>query len=284
MSQNKDFKCERCLMPFSSKQRYNSHINRIKKCEPSPHADPIAFEEKLLAIKYNNSDVPMCKYCKKTFSKKFYLERHLESVNTRCYIERNIEHEKGATIINHINNISNCINNNIIPIMLYEHGKESIKHVTKDMMLKMLEQPSFIKFCVDLMKVTYFDRKVPKNNNWFIAYPKNDKAGIQFNHETYQFERKPTIDIIDDKFSNMLDLFQPLIEEIYKEDEETQNLTHMQRMNVRKYYGYFGVMQISKESPDIYNAIHDLAYNMRVVPMTTFKELGLDAKYLSIKF
>lgn len=280
MSQEKDsleiyantpYICPRCLLPFSSKQRYKSHINKLKKCEGN-----------LLSIKGGVDWT--CMYCKKTFEKKFNYERHLISTNSRCFIERHESKKEKEIYGTIINNINNSINNNIMPVMFVEHGKECIKHITKEMMLKMLGQPNFIKFCVDLMKVTYFDRKVPKNNNWFIAYPKNDKAGIEFNHDTYRFERKPTVDIIDDKFSNMLDLLQPLIEEIYREDEQTQNLTHVQRMNIRKYYGYFGVMQISKECPEIYEAIHDLAYNMRVVPMATFKEQGLDAKYLSIKF
>jgi hypothetical protein len=277
----KNYQCERCLVFFSSKQRYNSHINKLKTCDISPLSSVV--DNNLLAIK--GVDIIKCKYCNKLFDKKYRLERHLNSVNSKCYIERHArksDEGKYGTIINNINNSIN--NNNILPLIFVEHGNECVKHITKEVMLKMLAQPNFIKFCVDLMKVTYFDRKVPKNNNWFIAYPKNDKAGIEFNHETFQFERKPTIDIIDDKFSNMMDLLQPLIEEIYREDEETENLTHIQRMNIKRYYGYFGVMQISKESPEIYQALHDLAYNMRSVPMTTFKEQGLDAKYLSIKF
>ena len=271
-----EYKCERCLATFSSKQRYNTHINKIKKCNILSGMEFNNVEGTLLAIK-NGGDFT-CVHCNKSFDKKYNLDRHLVSPQSYCYKQRS-----GSTIINNINNFNTNINA-IQQILLVEHGKESVKHITKEILLKMLEQPNFIKFCVDAMTTTYFNRKVPKNNNWFIAYPKNDKAGVEFNHDTRQFERKSTVDIIDDKFSNMMELFQPLIEEIYKEDEETENLSHIQRMNVKKYYGYFGVMQISKECPEIYQAIHDLAYNMRIIPMTTYKEQGLDAKYLSIKF
>lgn len=267
-----EYKCERCFAIFSSKQRYNSHINKLKKCIIT---NPNFVENELLAIKSGNDYI--CSFCRKCFDKKYNLERHMMSSLSDCSKQRTTF--TGPTIIN-----NNNINNTIQQILFVEHGKESVKHITKEVMLKMLEQPNFIRFCVDAMKNTYFNRRVPKNNNWFIAYPKNEKAGVEFNHDTRQFERKPTVDIIDDKFSNMMELLQPLIEEIYKEDEETQCLSHTQRMNIKKYYGFFGVMQISKECPEIYDAIHDLAYNMRVVPMTTFKEQGLDAKYLSIKF
>ena len=92
------------------------------------------------------------------------------------------------------------------------------------------------------------------------------------------------VDIIDEKFANMLDLLQPLIEEIYKEDELHNTLNRQQKLNIRHYYGAFGVMQISKESPEIYDAIHSLSYNSRSVSMTSWKEQGLNAKYLSLKF
>ena len=130
----------------------------------------------------------------------------------------------------------------------------------------------------------YFNRNVPRNCNWAIAYPKNLKAAVVFNDDSNQFERKSTVEVIDEKFENMMHLLQPLIEQIYQEDEINNHLNNQQKRNLKEYYSHFGVSHISTESPVIYEAIQDLGYNARTVPMTSWKQQGLDGKHLSLKF
>ena len=43
-------------------------------------------------------------------------------------------------------------------------------------------------------------------------------------------------------------------------------------------------MEISKDSEEIYESIHDMAYNERKRSMATWKEQGYKGNHLSLKF
>jgi hypothetical protein len=130
----------------------------------------------------------------------------------------------------------------------------------------------------------YFNKNVPQNNNWMIAYPRNGQAGVAFNYDTNEFERKSTNEIIDEKFANMINLLQPLIEQIYREDELHNILNTQQKRNITRYYAHFGMMEISKESPEVFAKIHDMSYNYKTIPMKSWKDQGLTGNHLSLKF
>ena len=134
------------------------------------------------------------------------------------------------------------------------------------------------------MRLLYFNKEVPENRNWTIVYPKNKNAGVEFNHETLRFERKQTYNIIDDKFSNMISLLFDLVQEISKDDIENNNLSKRQKINVNKYCMHFGQLDISKTSKDVYNSIHELAYNSRKDQMEVWKDNGHTGNHLSLKF
>ena len=127
---------------------------------------------------------------------------------------------------------------------------DSLFPITKDVMLELLNIESFPKMCTELMRLLYFNKEVPENRNWTIVYPKNQNAGVEYNHETKRFERKKTYNIIDDKFSNMISLLFDLVQEISKDDIENNNLSKRQKINVNKYCMHFGQLDISKTSSD----------------------------------
>ena len=285
------FLCSVCNKSFSTKQRFKSHLFKKNGTCSKQSNEPM----KLLSIEHKPSSLKTkqpvklsdfqvktidndfkCKFCEKTFDRQFFLDRHLNSINTACYTIRTTVQKKPEI---------NVINKNILTqILIARHGKERIDHITKEVMLSILNQPSFIKMFTDIACIMYFNKIVPENSNWCLVYPHNQKAGVAYNHDTAQFERKSTVDIIDEKFENMLNLLQPLIEEIYREDELYNILNYQQKKNIRHYYGAYGIMQISKDCPEIYEAIHNLSYNSRSIPMTSWKEQGLNGKYLSLKF
>src|SRR5690606_29436909 len=108
--------------------------------------------------------------------------------------------------------------------------------------------------------------------------------GIEYNHTSGRFERKSTCDIIDDKFSNMINLLFELVQEISKDDIINDNLSKRQKINVNKYCMHFGQLDISKTSKDVYKSIHDLAYNSRKDQMSVWKDNGHEGNHLSLKF
>jgi Zinc finger, C2H2 type len=281
-----EFYCYICDIPFAKEYNLNRHISR-NKCQEKTK------------VKNNIT----CEYCNKLFEKKSKLERHLSNIKGECYNLRN-EKYKPITINNQINNqtiiqnqtnITNNINNTnntfiqIQPVIkekviLAKHGEETISHITKDIMLEILNIESFPKMCTELMRLLYFNKKVPENRNWTIVYPKNQNAGIEYNHTSGKFERKKTYNIIDDKFSNMVNLLFDLVQEISRDDIENDHLSKRQKINVNKYCMHFGQLDISKTSKEVYNSIHSFAYNSRIDQMKEWGENGHKGNHLSLKF
>jgi hypothetical protein len=272
-------KCPNCLKGFNNSEKLSLHL---QNCTESASA--------ILQLEYKNNKEFICEKCGASFSKKVNLKRHAESVFTKCFIMDLAKQQKTINITNidnkQITNIDKQINNTIVTptIGFVKTGQEKIDHLTKEVLLKILNINSFRKVCIEFMKELYFNKKVPENHNWFIAYPNHGKAGIIYNYDTEQFVRTETEEIINEKFDNMMHLLQPLIEEIYKEDELNNNLTNVQRFNLQRFYALFGAYHLSNEAEDIYDAVHDLAYNYQSIPKNSWKEQGLDAKHLSIKF
>jgi Zinc finger, C2H2 type len=289
-----EYKCNKCNKIFSRK--YNLERHELKTC---------LYKSNKLSI-LNNEDqkqITKCIYCFKLFENESRLNRHLSSTIGNCYKIRNSNKEfikppvniqNNGHIINNqtyvtnnnINNINNTIHiqpvvNNFI---LAKHGEETISHITKDIMLKILDIESFPEMCTELMRLLYFNKEVPENRNWTIVYPKNKNAGVEFNHESLRFERKKTYNIIDDKFSNMVSLLFDLVQEISRDDIENNNLSKRQKINVNKYCMHYGQLDISKTSKDVYNSIHSLAYNSRKDQMEVWKDNGHSGNHLSLKF
>jgi len=291
-----EYKCDKCDKIFSRK--YNLERHELKTC----------FNKSNKLSILNNDDqknITKCMYCYKLFENKSRLNRHLSSTIGECYKIRSGKYKsitinKNQTIKNQtINNqtyiTNNITNNNITNIAIQpiinnthitiaKHGEETISHITKDVMLEILDIESFPKMCTELMRLLYFNKKVPENQNWAIVYPKNKNAGIEYNHTSGKFERKSTYDIIDDKFSNMVNLLFDLVQEISRDDIENNNLSKRQKINVNKYCMHYGQLDISKTSKEVYNSIHDFAFNSRKTQMEVWKDNGHTGNHLSLRF
>jgi Zinc finger, C2H2 type len=288
--------CSICNMTFSRKYHLTRHLeNNCKN-----------LNDDIVLVVENQKN--KCEFCGKVFSKNSKLKKHLLSIQGECYKIRNLNSKTIQKIINKnynncfnttINNIQNTTNNiqniqntNIIQlqpvikekVILAKHGEETISHITKEVMLKILDIESFPEMCTELMRLLYFNKEVPENRNWAIVYPKNKNAGVEFNHTTQKFERKKTYNIIDDKFSNMVTLLFDLVQEISRDDIENNNLSKRQKINVNKYCMHYGQLEISKTSELVYDSIHSLAYNSRKDQMKEWGESGHKGNHLSLKF
>ena len=259
------FTCDRCLKSFTIKQSYQRHISKAIPCKLKNKSEIKLIEDErndiIDDVKGNRIESYKCQSCDKVYSRIYELNKHLENANNKCFLLKVLkESGTGPTVnigeINQmVNNqmVSNQINNQTVNnepkknILFVEHGKERIDHITRQIMLELLNKTNFNDMCCELIKLMYFNKDVPENSNWMIAYPKNPKAGVEYNYSTNQFERKYTVDIVDDKFTNLIDLLQPLIEEIFREDERDNILNAQQRRNINQYYEHVGMLEISKE-------------------------------------
>ena len=269
------FPCVLCKKTFTRKFNLERHLE-------TPCIDNEESEIKCIT----DGKTVTCVFCKKTFDKQFRLDRHLLANKGECFKIRN-----GTT--NNINN--NIFNNNNIAIQpvvnnlhqhftIAKHGEETTSHFTEEVLLRILNIESFTECCAEFMRVLYFNKDVPENQNWSIVYPRNKKAGVRLNLETNKFERVETNDIIDSKFSNMAFLLFPKALKLLERHFEKPFLTKTQVYNINKLGMHFGMMNISKTSKDVYKAIHKMAYESRQEQMDTWKEGGHKGNHLSLKF
>ena len=276
----KMFPCALCNKTFERKFDLEKHI-LSSQCSSTTNK----MEIKSITT---GKDVP-CQYCNKIFEKKWKLDRHLLNNKGECYKIRN---NKCNTINNTL--INPTFNNFIQPVVnnlhqhkhftIAKHGEETTSHFTEEVLLRILNIESFTECCAEFMRVLYFNKDVPENQNWSIVYPRNKKAGVRLNLETNKFERVETNDIIDSKFSNMAFLLFPKALKLLERHFEKPFLTKTQVYNINKLGMHFGMMNISKTSKDVYKAIHKMAYEARQEQMDTWKEGGHKGNHLSLKF
>ena len=294
----KTHSCSKCEKEFYTKQNLMRHMENVF-CKGNDQEDKLPL---VISETVEQKNMIECEYCYKLFPKQTKLTRHLQSVKGDCYRIRNgIDDQQRKTIIkkqkvinkiithNYQNiNQNNVTNIAIQPIVkqitLAKHGKETISHITKEMMLELLALESFTKMSTQLAKLLYFNDDVPENKNWTIVYPRNKKAGLELNEDTNMFERVLTEKLINSKFTNMIGLFLPMVEEIDQDDRLLNNLSWRQRSNIKKFTSYFGITNISEEAKYIYDSIKEMAFNERSKTTKTWKEGGREGNHLSLKF
>jgi hypothetical protein len=275
------FKCEKCEQCFDKKQNYEKHKRKKNNCA---NLNIVKYEDVIQS--------PKCEYCLKYFDSLKDLQRHLDSKKNSCFTKR-IKKEPKTFIesfylqsgnINNFNNFNYNIKNKVKPVKFRKRGKERVDHITKEVVLELFKNQKFILICEELMKLIYFNEKVPENSSWSIAYPKNDTAGVVYNDEDDDFERRSTKQIVEDKFSNMINLLVPVMQSIHKDTEFYEMLSDIQQVNIVRFFYHLGMYQISKESPDVYKAMHKLCYEQRKIPMKLWDEQGYSGSHLSLKF
>ena len=281
------YECQKCGKAFSKKSHYEDHHNISASC--------VEIKIELPAIEYKKY---ICNKCETHFSTKGNLVRHLNG-NTLCksmyIVKKKLDQVLAKTNANNISiqntntqNIQNIQNTqniqNILQPIFVKGGKENMKHITKEVVLALLNMNSFTWICTSLMQSSYFSRLVPENNNWCLVYPNNENAAVVFDHEKNKFKRDSTENTINEKFRNMMELLIPVLLEIIEEEEATGFLNKTQKRNLFRIKHFTNVDELSNESTEIYESIHKMAYKEREIPMETWRKNGYKGNHLSLKF
>lgn len=267
------YKCEICQKTFDKKYNYERHMNISSNCKLFS-IDTKTFLD-VTDTKY------ACTKCGCKFSSKGNLDRHVQNPVSKCNIKDSIDQltkKIDMALKNQNNNIT------VTNYLFVKPGEECVKHITKEVLLELLNMDSFTGICSYLMQDAYFNRKVPKNHNWCLAYPNNDKAAVIFDYNEEQFTRDSTSKIIDNKFNNLMELLRPVVEQIVDEEAKTGYLNQIQKKNLFRIRYFCNIDELSNESTEIYETIHKLAYSKRNIPMETWSKSGLKGNHLSLKF
>lgn len=279
------FHCKKCNKCFTYESSYIRHLDIASNCKIVSDVD----------TKY------ICDVCHAGFSDKYCLDRHHKSTKNQCFIIRTFFEKfkdmKPLSITNHVYNdiVNSTTNNNTIAalsnttntinnILFAKHGEECVKHITREVVLELLNMDSFTGICTTLMKDAYFNRTVPKNHSWCLVYPNNEKAAVMFDFDKNKFEREMNTKVIDEKFANLMQLMTPVFLEIIEEEEKTGFLNTKQKRNLFRIKHFCNVDELSAESTEIYESVRKMAFKEKSVPMKTWIASGLEAKHLSLKF
>lgn len=282
--------CEQCKKVFIRKDHYDRHKQKKKNCG------------KILISTVDK--IYKCEFCSFEFETQKSLILHLADFKAPCFhkqmaesnmnnlsqiIDRKLEQMKPLKCLPSTKKTKNITNNtkisNVDPtkkLKFRKHGKERIDHITREIVLKLFQE-KFSLVCVELMKLIYFNEKIPENCMWSIAYPKSETAGVVYDESTCQFERMETIKLIEDKFENMIDLLFPLVRAIQDDEELYPTLSEMQKGNLVRFLSHIRC-RIATDSPFIYEVIHKLCYEQRLLSMRIWGENGYRGNHLSLKF
>lgn len=267
------FECEKCGKCFVKKYHYNRHVQSISSCSSN------------IAESENKKTKHMCQHCGRYFSKNSNLNRHLEN-NQMCNIFRTFRKDMQSMVdnihsTNTINNTTNINKNNVL-IQMVPPGKEYIDHITQPRLLRILDS-TFTNAIKELMRLIYFSEEAPQNNGWCIMYPRHKSGSLKYNHHTNTIERKSTDQVINEQFTNMMNLISPMINDVMTKNEDGMlNLNRTQMRNCEMFYGLFGTTDLLKEHPEHYDNILMLGYNYQNKSLKTWTDNKIQGKYKQI--
>lgn len=256
-----EYKCERCNKIYHNKYDYNRHLNRKRPCK----SDDIQTNEKQHKItqishknphirgkKLNNkgnNDKNICSYCKKAFSRRDSLNRHIskyckvkkgndqskekiieELLKERDEQKKEIEqikmelnklktfNQKANTINNNTQNADKIQNNNTQNIInnkikIIAYGKEDLSHIL-DKDYKMILNKG-LKSVPALVEFIHFNKNKPENHNIYISNISNSYVLVYDGNEWQLKERDDVLqDMVYIKTDILSDKFDELLESL----------------------------------------------------------------------
>lgn len=244
------YECERCHKIFNKKSNYNAHMNRKNPCkiinikvEVNEVNENKEENKNSLYLENIVKNRVQCQYCKKIYSSKYHLNRHIKNsckgfslLEDEILAEKQkeienlkIENKKlkddlknndsGNTIIN-IDSINNSFNLNYNDnkqvnifnnLYLNKFGDEKVKHISDEVLKKVVRNPEI--GIPNLIKLIHFNPKLPENWNVMLKNKKLPYVDV-FNGEQWETrDKKETIqsliigkkDISDDFYDETLD-------------------------------------------------------------------------------
>jgi hypothetical protein len=237
-----------------------------------------------------------CTHCKKTFTLKHNLKRHIAS---RCQVKMESEkqvyeklksdkqyHKKyikdidtmmskmafcapktqPITVTNNSNNTNTVNSNNTINIQLVAFGKEDKSRLTNREILKILNKGYHS--VPELLKAIHFDENKPENHNIYIS---NDRSSVMhvFDGEKWNVvDRNETIRNLFDDGRNFL------LTKAEEFNEREKPLTDRAKKMVLKFERFdHDIDEYPVKKKEILTMIRNMLYNDRDLPMNTRKQL-----------
>ena len=236
--------CEKCHKKFTRKDNYVRHLLRKIPCQKVEFDNDYNFtapnctkksaictkkSAKCAAVKKKDNSRSICSFCKKIFSRRFTLNRHLEICKIKLFKIKDEEQEKIQKLIEineqllssqeeliknqkdnekkldtlqtNVNKLkqNKVINNKIINnnITLIAYNKPDLSHLTNNDYIKIMNRG--FNSVPYLIRAIHFNPIKPENKNIYIPNIKN-KYVMLWNGKDWKLNNSD--DILDDLYEN----------------------------------------------------------------------------------
>ena len=167
-----DYECKYCNRKFTTRSSMYRHVNHICKVKQDEDIKRVEIFERLIILEEKN------KQLEKSNKEIDKLKR--DNIQLKKVVDKL---KKGTTIKNTINNTTTHINNGTINnIILVGYGKEDLKKLNKDDLLKILQNG--YNSTIKLTEAVHFNPKYPEYHNVYISNIK-DKYAMMFDGKNW---------------------------------------------------------------------------------------------------
>ena len=296
---DKTYICEICDTQFDNYNTYWTHINRKTPCLSKDQCKEIVqemqlknnrlmfFEEKtqqqIEALQEKESEIQklkeelMRKDSIKSLEKKLDETKDLFEDKMEL-IQETIEESKdkfftstNQQLINLNNNQVNNYNYNdtktLFNIQLTKAKKERMDHITKDMMLQILNHEDINDTLGDLTTSIYFHPKAPENWRWNVTDLNAQFGALEYEEESNTVIRKSTAQVIRANMQNVMFSVTDILEELRR----SRNMNRPQAINTSRLINMMG----SDFNDDQINSMKQSAYKGRNFPRTLWNRLDI---------
>tara|TARA_Y100000768_G_scaffold387694_1_gene379884 strand:- start:14889 stop:15812 length:924 start_codon:yes stop_codon:yes gene_type:complete len=157
-----------------------------------------------------------CEYCKKTYSRKDNLTKHLKRCKKKQIIEENNLYEKEKFLEmkqeleelkkNKNTNLTNITNNKVININLNNYGSENVDYINKKELTRLLT--GAFHAIPKLVENIHFNPEHPENHNIKITNKKEPYIKVRKDNKWQLQDKKETLEnLVDDKYYILEDHF-----------------------------------------------------------------------------
>jgi len=172
-----EYECKYCNRKFTTRSSMYRHVNHICKVKQDEDNKRVEIFERLIILEEKN------KQLEKSNKEIDKLKR--DNIQLKKVVDKL---KKGTTIKKTINNTTTHINNGTINnIILVGYGKEDLKKLNKDDLLKILQNG--YNSTIKLTEAVHFNPKYPEYHNVYISNIK-DKYAMMFDGKNWTLTMK----------------------------------------------------------------------------------------------
>ena len=293
--QNTIYICSLCNKQFDDKSNYNRHTRKNKTaCISKEQCQQIVEENKFKdnklkyfetktekqkrELKEKETEIQRLKDLVSKFSEKEeFIKDSLEQVVDQV-IEMKDEVVESSQKFNctqienqtNINNLNYNDNKTLFNISISKDKQERLDHITKDMMMGILNQKNYNITLKNLTTTIYFHPLAPQNWRWCVTDFNSPFGAVEYNHETNTLIRNDTTQVIKKNMQNVMFGVADILEEL----RVTRNFNKPQSVNYHRLINAMG----NEFTNDEIKSMKESAYEGRNFPKALWDRVDVQVE------